>query len=186
VVAGDSFLLPDAAIQVLTVLEGATQVVLETFLWMNNSNNDCGFLQTIQYVQNIDNTTVNNFNLLTLMQSTLNDVVNSVASIAAQVLNIQQTLDDQLTLAIQQGLSQPATAIPNLAFELPASVGGNLDSTPIGVQEVVNSAVTAVATSGEPMNPAASRYLALGNSALTSGQYVQAYTDFHTAYLDAL
>ena len=180
------YTIPDPAIYVLTVVLGATDVVLQTFNWMMNSNNDCGFIQTIELVQNIDNTTVNNYDLLLLEDQTIDNIESSVNTIHGQLDAVQQTLDAQLTLAIQQALAQPSSSVPNIAFEIPASAGGNLDSQPIGVAEVVTNAIAEITASGQPLNAAAPSDLALADAALAAHNYRQAYTEFHLAYLEAI
>jgi hypothetical protein len=186
IVAGVPAQIPNPARIVLEVAADAATALLDQFNYMNNSNNDCGYVTTIDYVENIDNTTINTYNLMTLMETTLDNVESSVNTVSGQVHVVQQTLDDNLNLTIQQDLAEPAGSTPNLALELPASDGGNLDSTPIGVQEIVTAAVKSIGQNGEPENPAATQYLAMANAALSGDNYVQAYDDFHNAYLEAV
>ncbi len=185
IVAGVPAQIPDPARIILEVAADASTLLLDQFNYMNNANNDCGYVTTIDYVENIDSTTINTFDLMTLMESTLDDVESSVNTISGQVHTVQQTLDDQLTITIEQDLAAPAGTTPDLALELPSSVGGNLDSAPIGVQKIVTAAVAQIGQDGEPENPAATQYLAMANAALTAGNDAQAYSDFHTAYLEA-
>jgi len=138
------------------------------------------------FLANIDNTTVNTFNMLTAIEATLSNVESSVDTIGANLGVLQQTLVDQLTLALEQALTAPVTSVPNIAFELPASVGGNLDSIPVGVQQVVTQAISSLQSAGNPVNSAAVRDLAMANDALASGQYAAAYADYHSAYLQAV
>lgn len=186
IVDGTPATFPDPARIALTVVADADNILLDTVSYMDNAWNDCGVDQVDQISANVDNTTVATFELTTLLESTLDDVESSVDTISGQVHVVQQSMDDQLTLTIEQDLAAPANSTPNLALELPASVGGNLDSTPIGVQAIVTDAVQGIGAAGEALNPAASQYLAAADAAVTAGNDVQAYDDFHTAYLEAV
>ena len=186
IVDGTPATFPDPARIALTVVADADNILLDTVSYMDNAWNDCGVDQVDQLSANIDNTTVSTYELTTLMESTLDDVESSVNTISGQVHVVQQSMDDQLTLTIEQDLAEPASSTPNLALELPASVGGNLDSTPIGVQAIVTDAVQGIGAAGEALNPAASQYLAMADAAVAAGNDVQAYDDFHTAYLEAV
>jgi hypothetical protein len=177
--------LPDPALIALAVAAGAAKVIADTFTFEHNYWAYCLAANLGSVLTNIDNTTVNTYELLTLMQSTLDNVESSVDTVSAQVGVVQQTEDEQLTLNIQQALTAPAGSAPNAAYVEPASVGGNLDSTPIGVQEVVTNDLVAAQAAGIAVNPAANQDLAAGNVALTNGQYKAAYNDFHEAYLEA-
>ena len=86
---------------------------------------------------------------------------------------------------IEQALTAPATSPPNAAYELPASLGGNLDSTPIGVQEVVTKALSVATQAGLPVNPAAPQDLSAANAALAAGNDAGAYADYAAAYREA-
>lgn len=186
IVDGTPATFPDPARIALTVVADADNILLDTVGYMDNAWIDCGADQADQLSANIDNTTVNTYELTTLLESTLDDVESSVNTISGQVHVVQQSMDDQLELTIEQDLAAPAGSTPNLALELPASVGGDLDSTPIGVQAIVTDAVQGIGAAGEAMNPAASQYLAMADAAVSAGNDVQAYDDFHTAYLEAV
>jgi hypothetical protein len=186
IVAGAPFTFPDPARIALTVVADADNILLDTVSYLDNVNADCLADQADQVSANLDNTTLNTYALMSLMETTLDQVESSVNTISGQVHVVQQSMDAQLRLTIEQDLATPAGSTPDLALELPASVGGNLDSTPIGVQAIVTTAVQNIGAAGEAMNPAASQYLAMANAALAAGNDVQAYVDFHTAYLEAV
>lgn len=186
IVAGSPATFPDPAGLVAQALAQVSQLVVDTFNFLAAANNDCGAAQTIGLAANIDNTTVNIYDLSQLIEGTVGSIANGVDTISGQVSTVQQTLDDELTLAIEQALTAPMSAVPNLAYELPATVGGNLDSTPVGVQSVVASAISHLQAAGEPVNPAAPVDLQQADQALAAGQYAQAYTSFHQAYLQAV
>lgn len=186
IVAGTPATFPDPAGLIAQALAQASQLVVDTFNFLAAANNDCGAAQTIGLAANIDNTTVNIYDLSQLIEGTIGSITNGVDTISGQVSTVQQTLDDELTLAIEQALTAPMSAVPNLAYELPATVGGNLDSTPVGVQSVVASAISHLQAAGEPVNPAAAVDLQQADQALAVGQYALAYTSFHQAYLQAV
>lgn len=176
--------VPNPILVVLAAAAGAAHVVADTFQFLHDYWANCLAENLGLVMANIDNTTVNTYDLLTLMESTLNNVDSSVDTVSAQVGVVQQTEDEQLTLNIQQALTAPATSPPNAAYEEPASVGGNLDSTPIGVQELVTQDLLEAQSAGIAVNPAANQDLASGNVALANDQYKAAYADFHAAYLE--
>jgi hypothetical protein len=186
IIAGEGTSIPDPALYIAEAIQLAAVVTLDTFNYVQAVANDCDTANRDGFLANIDNTTVNVYDLLTLVQGTLGNVENSVNTISQRLGVLQQTMDTQLTLFIEQALSAPMTSVPNLAFELPASVGGNLDSTPIGVQQVVHAAVQARLAANAPVNPATQRFLALGDAALSSGNDKGAYADYHQAYLQAV
>ncbi len=186
IVNGSPLEFPDPAGYVATAVAQVAQVVLDTLNFEANAFADCGSVQTLGLAENIDTTTVNIYDLLNLVASTLGSVSTSVASVSSQLGTVQQTLDEQLTLSIEQALTAPPASTPNIAFELPASLGGNLDSSPVGVQEVVSEAVAQLTAAGEPVNPAAAQDLAIANADLASEAYAAAYAYFHMAYLQAV
>ncbi len=176
--------VPDPALVALAAAAGAAHVIADTFQFEQNYWGNCLQNNWGTYLTNIDNTTVNTYDLLTLMESTLDNVESSVNTVSAQVGVVQQTEDDQLTLQIQQALTAPAGTPPAAGYEEPASAGGILDSTPIGVQEVVTSDLAAAQAAGLPVNPAANQDLAAANAALAAANDKVAYADYHAAYLE--
>ncbi len=186
IIAGEGTSIPDPAKYIAEAIQLAGVITLDTFNYVQAVANDCDTANRDGFLANIDNTTVNVYDLLTLVQGTLDHVETSINTVSQQLGVLQQTMDAQLTLAIEQALSAPMSAVANLAFELPASVGGNLDSTPIGVQEVVRGAVQARLAAGAPVNAAAEQFLTLADAALSSGNDKAAYADYHQAYLQAV
>lgn len=176
--------VPNPVLVVLAAAAGAAHVVADTFQFLHDYWANCLAENLGLVLANIDTTTVNTYDLLTLMESTLDNVESSVDTVSQQVSVVQQTEDEQLTLNIQQALTAPATSAPNAAYEEPASVGGNLNSTPIGVQELVTQDLLEAQSAGIEVNPAANQDLASGNVALSNEQYKTAYADFHAAYLE--
>jgi len=185
-ILGEGTSIPDPAKYILEAIQLAATITLDTFNYLEAVAAGCATQVEAGFLANIDNTTVNTFNMLTAIEATLSNVESSVDTIGANLGVLQQTLVDQLTLALEQALTAPVTSVPNIAFELPASVGGNLDSIPVGVQQVVTQAISSLQSAGNPVNSAAVRDLAMANDALASGQYAAAYADYHSAYLQAV
>jgi hypothetical protein len=186
VIAGEGTSIPDPAKYIAEAIALAGVITLDTLNYVQQVAADCDTANRDGFLANIDNTTVNVYDLLTLVQQTVDATENSVDTVSQQLDVLQQTMDDQLTLAIEQALSAPLSSVPNLAFELPASAGGNLDSTPIGVAEVVQAAVQTRLEAGAPVNAAAEQFLTMANAAVSAGQYTVAYADYHQAYLQAV
>ena len=67
-------------------------------------------------------------------------------------------------------------------LKLPASMGGYLDSTPVGVQEVVNDDLHAFQALNVAIQPGTVSLVNAGNAALAAGQYLVAFGDFQKAY----
>ena len=185
VIAGEGTSIPDPAKYIAEAIQLAAVITLDTFNYVQAVANDCDTANRDGFLANIDNTTVNVYNLLTLTEQTLANLENSVNAVNNQVGVLQQTADEQLVLGIEQALTAPLGSPPNVAYELPASLGGNLDSTPVGVQEVVTNDLAAARTAGLPVNAAAAEFLAMGGQALAAGDDQQAYADFQNAYQQA-
>jgi hypothetical protein len=71
---------------------------------------------------------------------------------------------------------------PSIDFELPASAGGYLDATPIGVRQITTDALAALRANGQPIDSEAPRDLTLANNALAAKQYKQAFHYYQLAY----
>ena len=186
IIAGEGTSIPDPAKYIAEAIQLAAVITLDTFNYVQAVANDCDTANRDGFLANIDNTTVNVYDLLSAVQATLDNVESSINTIHARLGVLQQTMDAQITLAIEQALTAPMSSIPNLAFELPASVGGNLDSTPVGVQAIAHQAVQEQLSAGAPVNAAAQQFLAMGDAAVLAGDDKAAYTDFHQAYLQAV
>jgi hypothetical protein len=144
--------------------------------------NDCIGDNSYNRSANIDNTTVQTFNLMQQNEQTLAATESSVNTIHDQMHTVQQTVDAQLTLDIRRALSQPTTSPRNIDYELPTSVGGNLDSVPIGVKTIVTNAYNAAKQAGLPVNATATNDLAAANAALGAKNYRTAWLDYQLAY----
>jgi hypothetical protein len=99
--------------------------------------------------------------------------------------NTQQgQYEANLKLAIERGLAEYGSTVPQVQFILPASQGGYLNSTPVGVQEVVTDDLHALQALGAKVTSAALNAFNAANAALNAKQYLTAYQDYATAYED--
>lgn len=107
------------------------------------------------------------------------DVDQRVADLQTAADAAQASLDQQLRHRIESALTglEPAAT-----FQQPATAGGYLDATPIGVRQTVISALKAMRDNDQPVDSAAGRYLALAENALTAKQYKKAFAYYQQAY----
>ena len=87
-----------------------------------------------------------------------------------------------LTLEIEHALAQYGPTVAEVQLVLPASQGGYLNSTPVGVKEVVTNDLNAFAALGGKITPNADSYLNEANAALAAGDYITAYQDYADCY----
>jgi hypothetical protein len=87
-----------------------------------------------------------------------------------------------LKVSIEEALAKWGNSVPPVQYILPVSQGGFLNSTPVGVQEVVTDDLAALAADGVKASPAALTDLKNANAALAAGQYVAAYGDYASCY----
>lgn len=145
---------------------------------------------------NTDSTSVQS-SLSSALAKILAETDGSAASLAAlvsqgnqQVLNaLQSNFTTQqseyyanLTLEIEHALSEYGPTVAEVQLVLPASQGGYLNSTPVGVKEVVTNDLNAFAALGGKIAPNADKYLAEANAALAAGDYITAYQDYADCY----
>lgn len=163
-------------------IAGLADIAVSALDDAQQSAEDCDLVNQTSYSNNADNSTVNGFALETQNQATIGAIESSINTIHDQMHVVQQSLSDQLTAEIQQALALSATAPADVYYELPASTGGNLDSTPIGVQAIVTNAYNAAKQAGLPVNAIATSNLAAANQALAARNYKTAWKDYQTAY----
>ena len=173
---------PNPAKIIVLFIKLAGKVVVDGFTYARAVVNSCGQVNAEGFAANLDNTTVNTYNLEQQNEQTIAAIESSINTIHEQVRVVQQTVNAQLTLNIRRALSQPTTAPKNVIYELPASAGGNLDSTPIGVRAIVTGAYNAAKQAGLPIIATATNSLAAANSALSVRNYRTAWTNFQLAY----
>jgi hypothetical protein len=174
--------LPNPVKLVLVALDLATEEASNSLEYAREVVNDCVGDNAYVRTANIDATTVNTFKLEQQNERTLASTEASVNTLHDQLHVVQQTVDAQLTIDIRRALSQPTTAPRNVAYELPTTVGGNLDSTPIGVKAIVTGAYNAAKQAGLAVNATATNNLTAANAALTAKNYRTAWQDFQAAY----
>ncbi|MGH9127715.1 MAG: hypothetical protein ACRDY2_01825 [Acidimicrobiales bacterium] len=136
-------------------------------------------------VINLDNTTIAIIGLDNLIQVEEDQIYALLDSRTQTIINklnvAQHSLDQAQMQAIEEALAGGSgTAIAS--YELPASLGGWLDSTPIGVQAIVTNAVSSLEQAHQPVSSSAAQKLTSANTALASGQYKQAFFDYQAAY----
>ena len=74
------------------------------------------------------------------------------------------------------------SGVPQIQFKLPASMGGFLNSVPVGVQTVVNDDLHALQALKVTIQPSIVAQVNAANSAVAAGQYLSAYASFAKAY----
>jgi hypothetical protein len=134
---------------------------------------------------NLDNTSIA---LLALdnqvhdLEGQIQQLLDTRTQTAVTKLNTAQaSLDNALRQSIEESL-QGGGATTIASYELPASLGGYLDSTPIGVQVIVTNAIATLQRANQPVNPTATSTLSSANGALAAGQYKQAFVYYQSAY----
>jgi hypothetical protein len=169
---------------VLAVVGLALQVAQDTLSYFQTVAGDCQEAQMQQVGIDTDNTTYQTYTLLSDVAGTVNEIDSNVAALAAQD---QDEFDQQLTLDIEQALSAPIGTVPMSSLELPVmyeglTLGGYLDSTPVGVNEVVDSTIANMQATGQTMSPQATRDQSLAEQALAAGMFKLAFDYFRMAY----
>ena len=106
---------------------------------------------------------------------------NRTQSVVTKLTTAQASLDGAQQQAIEESL-QGGGATAVASYELPASLGGYLDSTPIGVKAIVSGAMAKLQQAGQPINPTATSSLTSANNALAAGQFKQAFVYYQAAY----
>lgn len=171
--------IPNVARIILAAIQLGVMITHDTFAYLQAVSNDCAANDLANLAANTDNTAYQNYNQVGGVAKTANEIDTNLA----KLINTEQTqYQNMLTLDIQQALSAPSGTVPMAGMELPASDGGYLDATPVGVYEVVNNAIQAMQSSGQPMNVQATRDETLGEEAFAVGSYKQAFAYYRMAY----
>ncbi len=174
--------IPDIARIIVAAIQLGVLITHDTFAYLQAVSNDCAATVAAAVAANTDNSAYQTYQQLTDVAGTANEIDTNLANLVNQdTTQFQQ----QLTLDIQQALSAPTGTVPMAAMELPKSLGGYLDSTPVGVNEVVTQTIQAMQTSGQPMNSNAVRNETLAEEAVAAGQYKQAFSYYQLAYSEA-
>jgi hypothetical protein len=115
--------------------------------------------------------------LTTLVTQDNQQVMNTLQ---ANFKTQQSQHDSDLKIDVEEALAQAGPAPAQ--YMLPASQGGYLNSTPVGVQEVVTDDLNAMTALGAKVTTAALTDFKTANAALAAGQYVAAYQDYAACY----
>jgi len=117
--------------------------------------------------------------LTALITQQSQQILNTLQSEAAMT---QQQYNTLLRLQIEQALAGWGPVVPEVKFMLPTAQGGFLNATPVGVQEVVTTDLTAAQADGVKIKATAITELSLANTALAAGQWTTAFADYAQAY----
>jgi hypothetical protein len=164
---------------VIVVLLAVAQGVQNWGAFLKNQYNDCMANNFLGAAQTLDNSTYQTYELLASVAATANEADQNLADLINQ--NVAQ-FELELQGVIEQDLVSPVANMPMGSMELPATSGGYLDSTPVGVQEVVITEVHSLAQAGELSNPAAMRDLGLASQAYAASNYKLAFQYYRLAY----
>jgi hypothetical protein len=137
-----------------------TALSLDTTKILNDTNNDAQGLTTL--------VTTDNQQILNLIES--------------EGATAQGQYNELLKLQIEQALAGWGPVVPELKFQLPSTQGGFLNSTPVGVQEVVTADLQSMIAVGAKVKSTAPTELAAANTALAAGKYSLAWADYAAAY----
>jgi hypothetical protein len=158
-------------------LQSSTGVKVDNEIDKNNS--------AIQSSLATDTTTILNQTdsdaqgLTTLITQGNQQITNALQSnFSAQ----QQQYENTLQIEIEQGLAGWAPVVPEVQLMLPTSMGGLLNATPVGVQEVVTTDIAGLQKQGVSVKAVAITDLATANSDLAAGQYLAAWSYYAQAY----
>ena len=162
----------------------ALQIASDTLNYFQTVASDCQEAQMQQVGIDTDNTAYQTYTLLTAVAGTANETDQEVANLTNQDT---AEFEQQLTADIEAALTAPAGTTPIAVFELPTSfegltLGGYLNAEPVGVAEVVSTAISNMQTVGSPMSPNATRDQTLATQALAAGQFKLAFDYFRLAY----
>jgi hypothetical protein len=160
---------------------GADVTTLSTTI-LNGVNTDANAIEAalgIDLTQILNEVDTDAKGLTTLITADNQLVLNTLQS---NFTTQQNQFNANLTLQIEQGLSEWGSRVPQVLFMLPATMGGYLNSTPVGVQEVVTTSMNALVSIGAKISATAAKDLTLANAALVAKQYTTAYADYALCY----
>ncbi|MGH9127716.1 MAG: hypothetical protein ACRDY2_01830 [Acidimicrobiales bacterium] len=175
-----------------SVLAAALQVSVDTINYLVNRSQDCAGNNQQSTVGNIDSNvvdTANNANAIYALDQSNYSLDQQIYALldtrTTHVINqldvAQKSLDQALYHSIEEALvGGTPTAI--VSYELPASLGGYLDSTTIGVQAIVTATLSSMQTANQSFSRAATTDLVKANRELAAKQYKAAFADYQTTY----
>lgn len=167
--------------QDLTTIEGDESTLSQDVGTLNNGTTTIQSSLSAALSKILNETDTDAAGLTTLVTQDNQQILNTLKS---NFDTQQSQYEANLKLEIESGLAEYGSIVPQVQFILPASQGGYLDSTPVGVQEVVTDDLHALQALGAKITNAALNAFNNANAALAAGDYVTAYEDFATAYED--
>jgi hypothetical protein len=171
--------IPNVARIIVAAVQLGVLITHDTFAYLQAVSNDCASTYLANLAGNTDNTAYQTFTELTQVAGTANEIDTNVANLTNQDTN---EFGQMLTLSIQQALAAPTTAVPPAAMELPSALGGYLDASPVGVNEVVTAAIKAMQAADQPLSSQATRDETLAQQAFASGRYKTSFDYYRLAY----
>jgi hypothetical protein len=167
--------------QDLTTIEGDESTLSQDVGQLSNGTSTIQSALSSDLSKILSETDTDAGQLTSLVTQDNQQILNAVNS----DFNTQQgQYEANLKLAIEHGLAEYGSIVPQAQFMLPASQGGFLNSTPVGVKEVVTDDLNALQALGVKITAAALNSFNAANAALAAGQYITAYGDYATAYKD--
>lgn len=179
-------------VAVLITVASALEIPAMTMELLINSGTFCSTNNQVDelYVMNRNAVRLNNTSIALLaldeqikaLEGQIKQLLETRTDTVVSKLNTAQaSLDIARRHAIEKALQGgQATAIAS--YQLPASLGGYIDSTPIGVKAIVADAINALKRANQSVNPTAEKQFSQGNAALDAGQFKQAFSYYQSAY----
>lgn len=177
-----SFTIPSIIKIVLETAKSIAEIVEKTITLPLDVYNDCGAVDLMDVIDNIVNSGVQSYAALGQMKNTLDVINDAFDTLHGQTDLAISSADEIRRLRIQQALTAPVGQIVNIAFVLPATEGGFIDTVPVGVRKIVTDTLAAARDVGIAVSAAASTYLAQANSRLASGDHLGAYRLYQRSY----
>lgn len=174
--------VPNPLTIALRALHLAAQLTVLTLTYLRDRYWDCGGTDLLAAGPAMENTAIQTYGLLSQANGTLNTVNEGLIVVSDQVQFVTTSAEQILKLRIQQALALPASNTANVAYLLPASEGGYLDASPVGVKSVVTDMLAAARAARLPVRAAVTIYVAQANLALNMKNYAGAYRYFQQAY----
>lgn len=174
--------LPNIYKIVAVAVRVAAQITARTLTYVRDIYWDCGTLELFDVAGSMENSAVQIYGLAREANDAVNRVNEGLRTISDHIGQLQGAQNDLERMRIQHALAAPVGTVVNVAYVLPASEGGFLDATPVGVQSIVADTLQAAREAPIPVNAAAIAFQAQAGSALTAGDYLTAYRLFQRSY----
>jgi hypothetical protein len=164
---------------VVTIQSLQTSVGLKEFNEVDTDSSAIEASESSDLTQILNETDKDAAGLTTLVTQDNQQILNTLQS---QGSTAQAQYNQLLKLQIEQALAGWGPVVPEVKFMLPASSGGFLNSTPVGVQSVVTADLQSMIAIGAKVKATASTELSAANIALAAGKYTTAWADYAAAY----